>query len=79
MKEVTIKILDLQKYDSYTQRGRFVVSINGQRQLSGGSEQEALEKTLKMIFGYMEDYKAQLSELTEKLQPVLNHFIPEED
>ena len=74
-----ITILDLQKPDSYTDRGRYVVCIDGQRQLSGNTEIEALQKTLAMVFQYKEEYQGKYHELCKLCNPIVKHICPNEE
>jgi hypothetical protein len=73
-----IKILDLQKPDSYTDRGRYVVVINGDRKLSGNTEVEALTKSLAMTSEYLEEYKAKYFEILKLCGPLVNYIRPDE-
>lgn len=71
-----IQILDMEKPNSYTDRGRYVVVINGQKQLSGNTEVEALKKNLAMQTEYLEEYKAKYYEIIKALGPVLDVVRP---
>jgi len=76
---VEITILDLEKPNSYTDRGRYVVCINGQRQLSANSEIDALKKTLAMVFQYKEEYQKKYYELCKLCSPIANFIKPDEE
>ena len=71
-----IQILDMEKSDSYTDRGRYVVVINGQKQLSGNTEVEALKKNLAMQTEFLEEYRAKYYEIIKALGPVVNIIRP---
>ena len=74
-----IKILDLGKANSYTQRGRYVVTINGEQKLSGDTEAEALLKTLAMVADYHDEYKMKYFELVKLCGPLVKHLSPDDD
>lgn len=52
-----VKIKDHGKADSYTDRGRYSVVINGQMHLSGNTEVEALSKALAWVNDQYREYR----------------------
>ena len=74
-----IQILDMEKSDSYTDRGRYTVVINGQKQLSGNTEVEALKKNLAMQTEFLEEYRAKYYEIIKALGPVLDVVRPRDN
>lgn len=74
-----IQILDMEKPNSYTDRGRYVVVINGQKQLSGNTEVEALKKNLAMQTEFLEEYRAKYYEILKALGPVVDIIRPRDN
>lgn len=74
-----ITVLDLKRADSYTDRGRYVVCIDGQRWLSGNSEIDALKRTLARFYQYKTEYQNKYYELCKLCHPISKHFNPEND